>query len=225
MLIRACHAARDVLGRALAFAVIATCCSVGMVFAQSTTATLNGTVTDTAGGVIADAQVTITNQATNQEVQTTTHSDGSFSMPGLASGTYQITVTKTGFSSLTQKDIFLGPTVVRTVNSTLSVGQVSQQVTVEAAADQVQTSTGEVSNSVGQLQVETLPLNGRNYQSLSALMPGVLNMSQGSAQQQGGFATNNSMSINGMGSNGTLYELDGVWNMNTGNMTQTTILP
>jgi hypothetical protein len=75
------------------------------------------------------------------------------------------------------------------------------------------------------LQVETLPLNGRNYQSLSALMPGVLNTSQGVAQGQGGFATSNSMSINGMGGSGTLYELDGVWNMNTGNMTQTTILP
>ena len=225
MLKKTCHVARGVIGTRLIFALIAICCSIGMAFGQSTTATLNGTVTDSAGALIVDAQVVITNQATNQSLTTTTHNDGSFSMPGLDSGTYQITVTKTGFSSLTQKDIFLGPTVVRTVNTTLTIGQVSQQVTVEAAADQVQTSNGEVSNSVGQLQVETLPLNGRNYQSLSALMPGVLNMGQGVAQNQGGFATNNLMSINGMGGSGTLYELDGVWNMNTGNMTQTTILP
>jgi len=196
-----------------------------MVYGQSTAATLNGTVTDSAGAVIPDAQVTIVNQATNQEVQTRTGGDGTYSMPGLSSGTYQVTVSKQGFSSLIQKDIFLGPTVVRTVNSQLSVGQVNQQVTVEAIVDQVQTSTGEVSNAVEQQQVETLPLNGRNYQSLSALMPGVLNTSQGSAQGQGGFATGNTMSINGMGLSGTLYELDGVWNMNTGNMTQTTILP
>ena len=196
-----------------------------MAFGQSTTATLNGTVTDSAGAVIVDAQVTITNQETGQALQTKSSSDGTYSAPGLASGTYSVTVTKPGFSSLNQKDLFLGPTVVRSLNSTLSIGQVSQQVTVEATVDQVQTTSSDVSNSVAQQQVETLPLNGRNYQSLSALMPGVVNTGQGSAQGQGGFGTGNTMSINGMGLSGTLYELDGVWNMNTGNMTQTTILP
>ncbi len=213
------------VARVLIYALFAVFGSIGMAFAQSTTATLNGTVTDSAGALITDAKVTITNQATHQTVETRTTSDGTYSTPGLASGTYSVTVNKEGFSSLTQTDIFLGPTVVRTVNSTLTVGQVSQQVTVEAAADQVQTTNGQVSNAVEQQQVETLPLNGRNYQSLSALMPGVVNTAQGSAQGQGGFGTGNTMSINGMGLSGTLYELDGVWNMNTGNMTQTTILP
>jgi hypothetical protein len=213
------------VARGSVFSLFAVFGCIGMAFAQSTTATLNGTVTDSAGAVITDAQVAIANQATGQTVQTRTSSDGTYSMPALTSGTYNITVSKAGFSSLTQKDIFLGPPVVRTVNSILAVGQVSQQITVEAAVDQVQTTTGEVSNSVAQQQVETLPLNGRNYQSLSALMPGVVNTAQGTAQGQGGFGTANTMSINGMGLSGTLYELDGVWNMNTGNMTQTTILP
>lgn len=200
MLNKTCHDAREAISLRLLCALIAVFSSIGIASAQSVTATLNGTVTDSAGAVIVDAQVTITNQATGYEVQTRTGSDGTYSMPGLASGTYQVTVIKTGFSSLIQKDIFLGPTVVRTVNGTLTVGQVSQQVTVEAAVDQVQTSTGEVSNAVNQVQVETLPLNGRNYQSLSALMPGVLNTQQGVAQGQGGFATSNAMSINGMDS-------------------------
>jgi hypothetical protein len=182
-------------------------------------------VTDPAGAIVPGAQVSITNKATGQTVQTATNSEGTYTAPGLASGTYDITVTKTGFATVNQKDVFLGPTVTRTVNITLEVGQVSQQVTVEASAVQVQTTSSEVSNSVAQQQVETLPLNGRNYQSLSALMPGVVNTGQGTAQGQGGFATGNTMSINGMGLSGTLYELDGVWNMNTGNMTQTTILP
>jgi hypothetical protein len=225
MLTRMRHVAGGASGPALKFAFVVVCCSIGMVFAQSTTATLNGTVTDSSGGSIADAVVVVTNQGNGREVQTRTSSEGTYSLPGLTSGTYKVTVSKTGFATLTQTDLFLGPTVVRTVNSTLAVGQTSQNVTVEAAADQVQTSTGEVSNSVAQVQVETLPLNGRNYQSLSALMPGVLNTGQGLAQGQGGFATGNTMSINGMGLSGTLYELDGVWNMNTGNMTQTTILP
>ncbi len=194
-------------------------------FAQSTAGTLTGSVTDPAGAIVPDAQVSITNKGTGQTVQTATNSEGTYTAPGLASATYDITVTKTGFATVNEKDIFLGPTVTRTVNITLAVGQVSQQVTVEASAVQVQTTSSEVSNSVAQQQVETLPLNGRNYQSLSALMPGVVNLGQGSAQGQGGFATSNTMSINGMGQSGTLYELDGVWNMNTGNMTQTTILP
>ncbi len=225
MLNRMCHVAWGALDPALKFAFVVVCCSIGMVFAQSTTATLNGTVSDSSGGSIADAAVVITNQDTGQEVQTHTNSEGTYSLPGLTSGTYKVTVSKAGFTTLTQTDLFLGPTVVRTLNSTLAVGQIAQNVTVEASAEQVQTSTGEVSNSVAQVQVETLPLNGRNYQSLSALMPGVLNTAQGNAQGQGGFGTGNTMSINGMGLSGTLYELDGVWNMNTGNMTQTTILP
>ncbi len=216
---------RRAMSSVVAFTLMAAIFSVGCVLAQSTTATLNGTVTDAAGAVIPDAQISVTNQDTKQELTTRTNGEGSYSVPGLTSGTYQVTVSKTGFSSLTQKDIFLGPTVVRTVNSELKIGQVNEQVTVEALAEQVQVSTGEVSNAVAQQQVETLPLNGRNYQSLSALMPGVLNTAQGSAQGQGGFGTGNTMSINGMGLSGTLYELDGVWNMNTGNMTQTTILP
>ena len=171
MLTRMRHVAGGASGTALKFAFVVVCCAIGMVFAQSTTATLNGTVTDSSGGSIADAVVVVTNQGNGREVQTRTSSEGTYSLPGLTSGTYKVTVSKTGFATLTQTDLFLGPTVVRTVNSTLAVGQTSQNVTVEAAADQVQTSTGEVSNSVAQVQVETLPLNGRNYQSLSALMP------------------------------------------------------
>lgn len=196
-------------------------------YAQTAAGTINGTVTDAAGATVPEAHVTITNQGTQTKTDTTTNTDGTFSMTGLQAGTYSVGVTKTGFEAFLEKDLYLGPATTRTVNATLTVGQVSAEVTVEASAVQVQTTTAQYSNSVAQQQVETLPLNGRNYQSLSALMPGVVNLNVGnsSGTGQGGFNTSNSMSINGMGTSGTLYELDGVWNMNTGNMTQTTILP
>ena len=194
---------------------------------QTAAGTINGTVVDAAGANVPGAQVTITNQGTTTKVETTTTGDGTFSMAGLATGTYQVTVVKPGFQTYTEKDLYVGPATTRTVNASLSIGQVSSEVTVEAAAVQVQTTAAQFSSSVAQQQVDTLPLNGRNYQSLSALMPGVTNLNVGnsSATGQGGFNTSNSMSINGMGTSGTLYLLDGVWNMNTGNMTQTTVLP
>ena len=194
-------------------------------YAQSATATINGVVRDSGGASVPEAQITITNQDTGIKSETKTTSDGDFSMPGLPSGNYQVSVAKEGFQTYTEKNIFVGPTVVRSVNATLNVGQLSTSVMVDAQANQVQTTTSQVSNYVGQQQVEELPLNGRNYQSLSALMPGVVNLAAGQTLGQGGFNTGNTMSINGMGVSGTLYELDGVWNMNTGNMTQTTILP
>ena len=199
----------------------------GWANAQSVSSTINGLVVDNTGGVVAGAQVTITNQGTGVKVESRTNSQGAFSMTGLPSGTYEVSVSREGFNTYTERDIFVGPTVVRSVNATISVGSVSTAVTVEASAAQVQTTTSSVSNYVAQQQIQELPLNGRNYQSLSALMPGVLNMNvgQSSAQGTGGFGTSNLMSINGMGTSGTLYELDGVWNMNTRNMTQTTITP
>ena len=182
----------------------------GISKAQSVTATINGTVQDAAGALIPDATVTATNQGNSVSTSVKSSSTGIFSFSGLTSGTYTVTITKPGFGTWSEKDIFLGPTVVRSVSATLTVGQVSTQITVEASAAQVQTETSQVSNAVAQEQVETLPLNGRNYQSLAALMPGVVNVNNGSAQGQGGFNTGNSMSINGMGLSGTLYELDGV---------------
>ena len=195
-------------------------------WAQVTTAgTITGTVVDASGAVVPQATVTITNQSTNAQSKTSTNADGGFVVAGLTPGTYGLKVGKEGFVTFAESGIVLHPTQVITVNPTMKVGQVTTEVSVVASAVQVQTATPELSNQVSQQQVENLPLNGRNYQSLSALMPGVTNLNPDTALNQGGFLTSNAMSINGMGQSGTMYYLDGIWNMNTGNMTQTTITP
>ena len=74
-------------------------------------------------------------------------------------------------------------------------------------------------------QTGTLPLNGRNYQALSALMPGVVNQGAGSALGTGGYGTSNVMVVGGLPTNTTFYALDGVWNENTGSMGSTAITP
>jgi hypothetical protein len=158
-------------------------------------------------------------------VTTRSNSDGSYTAPRLSVGTWSASVSKEGFQSYSVSGIVLHPTIVATVNATLSAGQVQTEVHVSASAAEIETSTAELSNQVSERQVSTLPLNGRNYQSLSALMPGVVNVSPGQSLNQGGFITSNVMSVNGMGTSGTMYYVDGIWNMNTGNMTQTTITP
>lgn len=191
----------------------------------TTTGTISGTVTDASGAVVPQASITIMNEATRTPALTHSNNDGSFAVSGLSPGTYTITATKQGFQTSSVSNIVLHPAQVATVPLTMQVGLVTTKVNVTASAAQVQTATPEISSEVTREQVATLPLNGRNYQSLSALMPGVTNLNPDTAQNQGGFLTSNVMSINGQGQSGTMYYLDGIWNMNTGNMTQTTITP
>ncbi len=191
----------------------------------STSASITGTVRDVSGAVVPGATVTVINQGTAVSLTTTTDSRGSFVMPDLSVGTYTVRVSKHGFQTYSVSGVILHPTEVTTVEATMKVGAITTHVNVIATATQVQTATAGITNEVSGKQVFTLPLNGRNYQSLSALIPGVTNLSPDRALNQGGFLTSNVMSINGMGQAGTMYYLDGIWNMNTGNMTQTTITP
>jgi Carboxypeptidase regulatory-like domain len=195
-------------------------------FAQlSTTGTITGTVRDASGAVVPGASIVIINAGTRVQRKTLSNSNGSFVLPGLTVGTYGVTVTKQGFQTFNESGVILHPAQVATVNPTMKIGQVTTQVQVTATAAQVQTATPEISNEVSEHQVVTLPINGRNYQSLSALMPGVTNTSPDTALNQGGFLTSNVMSANGMGIASTQYFLDGIWDENTGNMTQTTVTP
>ena len=206
----------------LLLATVATPC----LFAQlSTTATITGTVTDDTGAIIPDATVTIVDLATKTTTVRQTNNDGTFIVPGLPVSTYSVSIAKTGFATYAVSGIVLHPAVTATINGNLKAGALNSSVTVSADAVQVETATIENSASVDAAQVNTLPLNGRNYQALSSLMPGVQNTSAGSALTTGGRSTSNVLSVNGLGQARTFYALDGVWNENTGNMAQTSVVP
>lgn len=195
-------------------------------FAQiSTTASITGTVTDSSGGLVAGASVTALDQDTQTPNQAQTNQSGEYVFSALPVGTYSVTVTKSGFKTFTTSNVVLHPATVATVNSTLSPGEVGTSVTVSASAAEVQTTTSEVASEVTSEQIGTLPLNGRNFQALAAVMPGVQNLQLGSAMGTGGRATNDQLSVNGLATNTTFYALDGVWDENTGNMSQVAILP
>lgn len=191
----------------------------------STTATITGTVTDSSGAVVPDAVVTAEAQGTKTVTRTKSNSAGSYVLPGLTVDTYTITITKDGFQSNTIRDIVLHPAGTATVNGTLGLGGTTTTVTVTGTAALVETTTPDKAASVASAQVSTLPINGRNYQGLATLMPGVQNTSAGSGLTSGGRSTNNVLSVNGMQQNKTFYALDGVWNENTGNMAQTSVVP
>jgi Carboxypeptidase regulatory-like domain len=216
---------RTTIGVSLA-SLLAVMLSTALCQAQlTTTGTITGTVSDASGAVVPAVSIKLVNENTGATRTTRSNADGSFVLSGLPVGTYTVTVAKQGFRTYSETGIQLHPGTVTTVSPRLEVGSIVSTVTVSATAAQVQTSTPEISNEVSGNQAYTLPLNGRNYQSLAALMPGVTSDSPDTALTQGGFLTNNVMSINGMGVDGSIYYLDGVTNMNTGSQTYTGITP
>jgi hypothetical protein len=191
----------------------------------SSTGTIRGSVRDTSGAAVPEATVSVESEGTHTISPGKTSQDGEFTISGLQPGMYLVRVESRGFQDYVITHLEVHPAQTAEVSAILAVGATSSQVTVAANAAQVQTSTPEVSSELSERQVSTLPMNGRNYQTLAALMPGAVNTSSGNQMGQGGFKTSNVMSVNGMGLSGTFYTVDGIWNENTGNFTQTSVTP
>jgi Carboxypeptidase regulatory-like domain len=203
------------------FLLLATCLQAQL----STSSQLNGTVTDATGALVAEATVSALNTETQLKTTARTNGDGTFVISGLPPGDYVVTITKAGFDTYQESNITLHPATPVTVNAKMQVGTTTTQVSVVASNTEVQTTSSEVSSQVSGEQTNTLPLNGRNYQALSALMPGVVNQSAGKALGTGGYGTSNVMVVGGLPTTTTFYALDGVWNENTGSMGSTAITP
>jgi hypothetical protein len=110
-------------------------------------------------------------------------------------GTHRVEFSKPGFQGYDVGGIVMHPAIAATVNVRLQAGAVESSIEVQDSAAQVETSTPALSSQVSEKQVSTLPLNGRNYQSLSALMPGVTNTAPGQSVNPGGFITTNVLSV------------------------------
>jgi len=189
------------------------------------TGTINGTVTDETGAVVPGAAVTITNVGTGTASPTTTNGAGEFSMVGLNVGNYSVKVVIAGFESYSEENFYLGSTQVYTVNVKLKPGSTSEQIVVQADAVHVQTDTNEISSEISGKEADMLALDGRNYQDLGTLMPGVTNLSAGNSMATGGYLFNNAISVNGMGRTSVFYTLDGIWNQELGDLTTNTVTP
>ncbi len=146
------------------------------IYAQVAGATLSGTVTDSSGAAIPNAQVSIKNTATGVARDVTADSAGFYSVPNLLPGAYDVTFSAKGFAKLVQSNLTLEVGGQRQLNQKMQVGQVTQNVEVTAEAPTVQLTSSVLSAEVTSTTMRELPLNGRDWTQLATLQPGVLNI-------------------------------------------------
>jgi outer membrane receptor protein involved in Fe transport len=205
---------------ALALMLLAATIGLG----QSTSGSITGTVKDNNGAPIADANVLVTNPATNLTRKVTTNSVGVFTAPQLPPGNYIVAVEKTGFKKLEKTNIILNAIdLVNAGNFTLDVGAVSDTVTVTADAGriEIQSETGERSGVVTGTQLKELAINGRNYQDFLKTLPGVITGTVSSGQTASSTGSLGSFNVNGTRSNQKELTVDGSSNIDTGNNVDT----
>jgi Carboxypeptidase regulatory-like domain len=181
--------------------------------AQGLTAQLSGVVTDTGGGVMPGATVTIKNVGTNLVKETVTGTDGAFVFPDLLAGTFDLTVNVQGFKSYEQKGIVVGATdrvALRAI--TLEVGALEETVSVVSEATLVQTNNGARSALITRENLEDIALKGRDFAGMLKVLPGVIDTNF--AREAPGWGGMQNLSINGRGSFNFSY--DGVTNKDTG---------
>lgn len=142
------------------------------IFAQDTTGKLVGTVS-APDGAIPGATVVVTDNQTGKERTVTTGEDGNFSIAQLEFGTYSVKISAAGYKTLTTTDLKIDAGREYPLNVQLEVGAISEEVTVTAGTEQINSTNGELSTTISQEQIRELPLNGRNPLSLLNLQAGV----------------------------------------------------
>ncbi|HEV7968100.1 MAG TPA: TonB-dependent receptor [Candidatus Acidoferrales bacterium] len=182
--------------------------------AQVVGGTVLGTVADKTGAVVPQAQLLIKNLENGSTRSVTTDAAGFYAAPNLLPGTYQITVSATGFATNVTTGIRLTVGNQQTLNVTLSVGQVTENVEVISEGYQVDLATSSIGDVVDSTTIRELPLNGRSWTDLAILQPGVLAVETqspfnlGSSRGNRGFE--NEVAINGARPQQNNYRLDGI---------------
>src|SRR2546422_1575884 len=184
--------------------------------AQVTGATLSGTVTDTSGAVIPGVMVSIKNRGTGVVRNVSSDEAGLYSAPNLLAGSYDVTASAAGFSTVTQSNITLTVGAQQQLNISMRVGETAQVIEVTAAAPLVQVTSSLISGVVESTTVRELPLNGRDWASLATLSPGVTGLNgevqlpfeSGALRGNRGFGAQ--LSISGGRPTQNNYRLDGL---------------
>jgi hypothetical protein len=191
--------------------------------AQDVKGAIRGIVTDEQGAAIDGAEVTISDQ-TGFSLTTTTVDGGLYNFSKLPLGTFKIRVTHAGFKAYEQVGIVLHAADSLAFNIALKLGAVSEQVTVEASAIQVDTTNGELAGLIDGKQVAELPLNGRNFMQLVLGVPGVA-AGEGFSNLGKGLKGGSDLSVSGGAGDSNLWLVDGAHNNDVGSNRTILIFP
>ncbi len=188
---------------------------------QSPTGTISGLVLDPSNRVIVGADVVVVNDATGVQYPTKTNDEGIYVLPNLPPGAYRLQVSKTGFKTLIKPDIVLNVQDALSINFTLPIGAVFETMTVEAGAPPVNTESAAVSTVIDSNFVESLPLNGRSFNTLLQLTPGVViapstSVSQGQFSIAGQRTSSNNFLVDGASANFGIAPTAGLGTSGTG---------
>jgi len=186
--------------------------------AQSVSGTILGTVRDTSGAVISHAKVTVLNEGTGLTRTVNADNNGEYTAPSLPPGRYTVSSEMTGFKTLALSNIDVGVDQRVRIDMKLEVGAMTESVSITAETPLLQTSSSELGTTVGDEQIEALPLNGRNFVSLTRTVPGVLRGIPGSNIDGAGslaWRASASFSANGQRTRDNNFMLDGVDNNET----------
>src|SRR4051812_2781535 len=148
--------------------------------AQTPSATLVGRIVDPSSAAVVGASVRVRNVDTNDTRVTETKVDGEYTVAALAPGNYEVTVEKDGFKLLRQEQLILQVGQIARVDGVLQIGAVSQTVDVEATVPLVNTETSSRGDVIAPAELSQMPLNGRDFNDLAFLAPGVQAAEQGS---------------------------------------------
>src|SRR6266850_7277050 len=205
------RALSTLLGRVslwLVASLVVCLCSAAPIRAQVDAGTILGTVSDASGGTVHGATVTLTNEGTNAALSTTTGSDGTYKFTPVKIGTYKLTATIQGFSTVTQRNVTVSVGQDVVVDFTLKPGSVSETVEVASSLPVLETQDASVGQVIDSRNVDSLPLNGRNFTILAQLAAGV-NTPQADTR---GNAASGAFAANGLRPAQNNYLLDGIDN-------------
>jgi hypothetical protein len=185
--------------------------------AQDIFGRIAGTITDSSGGVVPNIKVTITNEATQVSRAVTTDKNGYFVADQLQAGTYTVSAEQSGFKTVNKGGNILTAGGRVTVDLSLQVGALSETVTIKVVGETINTTSGEISTTITEQQVQNLALNQRHYESLVGLVPGAALQGSGTNPAALTANYNNSVAdINGQRLDGQNWSVDGGWNLDSG---------
>jgi len=173
-------------------------------FARADSAALSGTVSDPSRAVIFNATVVVTNEDTNIAQATRTNSAGLYSFPNLAPGRYRVAIKTSGFKESVRTDLVLHVGDTISENFKMEIGSSSESVSVTSDIVPINTEDATVGTVVEREVIGNMPLNGRSFQGLITLSPGVVTVTGGTGNSTGQFV------VNGQRSDTNYFSVDGV---------------